>query len=85
MRAPSTREVRHKVVQEEGGHPVLTELFHHTWGKNNLLKSRAAFFQPFGGNDRNWIFRNLEFSEKFLEFSKKILEFSGKILEFTEN
>ena len=40
------------------------------------------FFQPFGGNDRNWIFRNLEFSWKFLEFSQKILEFSEKFLEF---
>ena len=39
----------------------------------------SAFFQLFGGNDRNWIFRNLEFSEKFLEFSQKILEFSKKI------
>ena len=32
--------------------------------------------QPFGGNARNWIFRNLEFSKIFLEFSQKILEFS---------
>ena len=39
------------------------------------------FFQPFGGNERNWIFRNLEFSKKFLEFSQKILEFSEKFLE----
>ena len=51
----------------------------------------AFFFQPFGGNKRNWIFRNLEFSqkilefrEKFLEFSRKNLEFSRKILEFRE-
>ena len=41
------------------------------------------FFQPFSGNKRNWIFRNLEFSEKILEFSKKILEFREKILEFS--
>ena len=41
----------------------------------------AFFFQPFGGNERNWIFRNLEFSKKFLEFSQKILEFSEKFLE----
>jgi len=40
------------------------------------------FFQPFCGNERNWIFRNLEFSGKFLEFSEKILEFSRQILEF---
>ena len=31
----------------------------------------SAFFQPFCGNERNWIFRNLEFKEKILEFSKK--------------
>ena len=42
------------------------------------------FFQPFGGNERNWIFRNLEFSEKILEFREKFLEFSRKILEFRE-
>ena len=42
----------------------------------------ALFFQPFCGNDRKWIFRNLEFSRKFLEFRQKILEFSRKILEF---
>ena len=42
------------------------------------------FFQPFGGNERNWIFRNLEFSKKFLEFSQKFLEFSEKFLEFSE-
>ena len=42
----------------------------------------ALFFQPFCGNERNWIFRNLEFSGKFLEFRQKILEFSRKILEF---
>ena len=42
----------------------------------------ASFFQPFCGNERNWIFRNLEFSGKFLEFRQKILEFSRKILEF---
>ena len=47
----------------------------------NKVKT-AFFFQPFCGNDRNWIFRNLEFSEKFLEFSQKILEFSEKFLEF---
>ena len=40
------------------------------------------FFQPFCGNERNWIFRNLEFSGKFLEFRQKILEFSRKILKF---
>ena len=38
------------------------------------------FFQPFGGNEPNWIFQNLEFSEKFLEFSQKILDFSEKFL-----
>ena len=42
----------------------------------------ALFFQPFCGNERNWIFRNLERSGKFLEFRQKILEFSRKILEF---
>ena len=31
------------------------------------------FFQPFDGNHRNWIFRNLEFTWKFLEFRQKIL------------
>ena len=41
--------------------------------------SSALFFQPFCGNDRNWIFRNLEFREKFLEFSEKILQFREKI------
>ena len=46
--------------------------------------SSALFFQPFCGNERNWIFRNLEFREKILEFSEKILEFSRKILEFRE-
>ena len=44
--------------------------------------AKPAFFQPFGGNERNWIFQNLEFSEKFLEFSQKILDFSEKLLEF---
>ena len=43
----------------------------------------GLFFQPFCGNKRNWIFRNLEFREKILEFSKKILEFREKILEFS--
>ena len=63
---------------------------------NQLSKSstfRAGlFFQPFCGNNRNWIFRNLEFSGKILEFSEKFLEFSKKNLrvlwenlEFTEN
>ena len=42
------------------------------------------FFQPFGGNERNWIFRNLEFRGKILEFSEKIIEFRDKILEFRE-
>ena len=46
----------------------------------NFIK--AAFFQLFGGNDRNWIFRNLEFGEKFLEFGEKFLEFSEKFLEY---
>ena len=44
----------------------------------------SAFFQPFGGNERNWIFRNLELSEKFLEFSENFLEFNRKILDFRE-
>ena len=44
--------------------------------------SSALFFQPFCGNERNWIFRNLEFSGKFLEFRQKFLEFSRTILEF---
>ena len=52
-------------------------------GKFKISRPNAAFFfQPFCGNKRNWIFRNLEFSEKFLEFSQKILEFSEKFLEF---
>ena len=29
----------------------------------------SLFFQPFCGNEHNWIFRNLEFREKILEFS----------------
>ena len=41
------------------------------------------FFQPIGGNERNWIFQNLEFREKIIEFSKKVLEFREKILEFS--
>ena len=45
--------------------------------------SPALFFQPFCGNERNWIFRNLEFREKILEFSEKIIEFREKILEFS--
>ena len=48
------------------------------------LRVLQPFFQPFCGNERNWIFRNLEFREKILEFSEKILEFSRKILEFRE-
>ena len=36
MRASSTREVCHKVVQEERGHPVLTELFHYTCEKTTI-------------------------------------------------
>ena len=39
-------------------------------------------FQPFCGNERNWISRNLELSGKFLEFRQKILECSRKIIEF---
>ena len=39
----------------------------------NIARYHSLFFQPFGGNDRNWIVRNLEFSEKFLEFSQKFL------------
>ena len=45
----------------------------------------SLLWQPFfylGGNERNLIFRNLEFSGKFLEFSPIFLEFSEKILEF---
>ena len=49
---------------------------------NTEWSLNQPFFQPFGGNERNWIFQNLEFSEKFLEFSQKILEFNRKILEF---
>ena len=49
----------------------------------NVPQVWSAFFQPFCGNERNWIFRNLEFREKILEFSKKILEFREKILEFS--
>jgi len=49
---------------------------------NSMMNKAALFFQPFCGNERNWIFQNLEFSEKFLEFRQKILEFSRKILEF---
>ena len=47
------------------------------------MNKTALFFQPFCGNERNWIFRNLEFREKILEFSEKILEFREKILEFS--
>ena len=61
------------------------------WLRLVVVKPVLLVFQPFGGNERNWIFRNLEFSEKilefrekFLEFSRKILEFSRKILEFRE-
>ena len=39
----------------------------------------AFFIQPFSSNEHNWIFRNLEFREKFLEFSRKI-EFREKWL-----
>ena len=53
--------------------------------KNTNIFKTALFFQPFCGNERNWIFRNLEFSGKFLEFRQKILEFSRKILEFRES
>ena len=48
------------------------------------LRTAALFFQPFCGNECNWIFRNLEFKEKILEFSEKILEFSRKFLEFRQ-
>jgi len=48
----------------------------------SYLVNTGLFFQPFCGNKRNWIFRNLEFSGKILEFSEKFLEFSKKILEF---
>ena len=47
--------------------------------KTMLCLQYAAFFQPICGNERNWIFRNLEFSEKILEFSEKILQFREKI------
>ena len=46
------------------------------------MNKAGLFFQPFCGNKRNWIFRNLEFSGKILEFSEKFLELSKKILEF---
>ena len=39
------------------------------------LVSTFLYILHFGGNVRNWIFRNLEFSGKFLEFSRKILGF----------
>ena len=52
--------------------------------KTHKKACTAAFFiQPFCGNERNWIFRNLEFSREFLEFSEKILEFREKFLEFS--
>ena len=57
---------------------------HFNRGLLEARTRREAFFQPFGGNDRNWIFQNLEFSEKFLEFSEKFLELNRKTLEFRE-
>ena len=40
-----------------------------------------AILQPFCGSDSNWIFPNLQFSEKILEFREKFLEFGRNLAE----
>ena len=68
-------------IQQQSGNRHKSETkITYTW----ILRTYVSlFFQPFCGNKRNWIFRNLEFREKNLEFSEKILEFRDKILEFS--
>ena len=71
-----TKEIR-KSTQEFIQHLKSTPTF-------DFCNIPGFFFNSFAAtNERNWIFRNLEFREKILEFSKKILEFREKILEFS--
>ena len=48
------------------------------------LRVLQPFFQPLCGNERNWIFRNLEFRGKILEFSEKSLSLEKKSLSLAE-
>ena len=49
-----------------------------------IVTIAQTFFQPFGCNERNWIFRNLEFKEKSLTLAKKSLSLEKKSLSLAE-